>query len=238
MVAESAAAPDAPFRDPLNCAACPVRDVAVCAGLGEAERRALAQMGRRRRFAAGETIFAAGDDSIACATLVTGAAKLSRVDADGVERTLALIYQAGFLARLFAAPADCGATALVDSELCLFPRAEIEAQMRAHPGFMERVLRATLEQLDASRDIINLIGRRDARARVAGMLLMFARGGCSVGSVIELPLSRGEIAAMLGTTIETVSRQIAALEADGVIARQGLRGIRVENPDALAVLAG
>jgi CRP/FNR family transcriptional regulator len=223
--------------DPLGCLACPVRDVAVCAGLGDEERRELARLGRRRRFAAGETVFTAGDDSIACATLVTGAVKLSRVDADGVERTLALIHQGGFLARLFATPSDCGATALTDSELCLFPRTEVESRMRAHPGFMERILRATVEQLEASRGLINLIGRRDARARVAGMIAMFAKGGCD-GPVVELPLSRGEIAAMLGTTIETVSRQMAALEAAGIITRQGLRGVRIDDPDALTALAG
>jgi len=214
-------------HDPLGCETCPVRDLAVCAGLGDAERLALARLGRRRSFARGETVFLAGDESVACATLVSGAVKLSRIDSDGVERTMALVHPAGFLARLFAATSDCTATALTQSELCLFPRELIEREMRAHPDFMEKVLRATVAQLEESRALIELIGRRDARARVAGLLLILLDGGCDGapedGAALDLPLTRGEIASLLGLTIETVSRQLSALEADGAIRRIGLK---------------
>jgi CRP/FNR family transcriptional regulator, anaerobic regulatory protein len=216
-----------PSRDPMGCADCPVREVAVCAGLPEHERAALARLGRRRTFARGETVFAAGDNSIACVTLVTGALKLSRIDLEGVERTVAIVHPSGFLARLFAAPADCTATALGASDVCLFPREAILREMRAHPGFMERVLRATTEQLDEARSLIELIGRRDARARVAGLLVMFLDGACVRSGRIELPLTRGEIASLLGLTIETVSRQLSALETGGVIRRAGLKEIDV-----------
>lgn len=217
--------------DPLGCDDCPVRDLAVCAGLGEVERHALARLGRRRSFARGETVFLAGEDNLACATLVSGALKLSRIDSEGVERTVALIHPAGFLARLFATAIDCTATALTETEMCLFPRDVIEREMRTHPGFMERVLRATVEQLDDSRALIDLIGRRDAKARVAGLLLVFLAGCCdgapADGTRIELPLTRGEMASLLGLTIETVSRQLTALEAAGAIRRVGLRHIVV-----------
>lgn len=229
-------------HDPLACATCPVRDVAVCAGLGEEERRTLARVGRRRRFGRGEVVFDAGDPDTACATLVTGALKLSRIDADGVERTVALVHAGGFLARLFATGVDCTATALADSELCLFSRADVEGAMRGSPGFMERILQATLEQLDASRALINLIARRDAKSRVAGLLLLFLRGGCEGaprdGDRVALPLSRGEMAGLLGTTIETVSRQFAQLEAEALIRRVGLHHVVVEDMRGLAALAG
>ena len=48
-------------------------------------------------------VFDAGDRETACATLVSGALKLSRIDADGVERTVAIVHAGGFLARLFVA---------------------------------------------------------------------------------------------------------------------------------------
>lgn len=225
-------------HDPLGCDDCPVRELAVCAGLGDSERRDLARLGRRRHYQRGETIFAAGDVSLACATLVTGAVKLSRFDAQGTERTIALLHPAGFLARLFAVEADCSATALTDSELCVFPRDTVEREMRNHPGFMERVLRATTEQLASAHDLIDLIGRRDARARVSGLLMLLAQGSCdgapSDGMRIELPLTRGEIAALLGLTIETVSRQLTAIEAEGAITREGQRGIRIDRLAALS----
>lgn len=228
--------------DPLGCDTCPVRDIAVCAGLGERERTALARLGRRRTYARGETIFAAGDDSVACATLVSGALKLGRIDQDGVERTVAILRPASFLARLFANTLDTDATALVRSELCIFPRDLVEREMRAHPGLMERVLQATVEQLEESRSLIELIGRRDAKARLAGLLLLFADDSCegnlSDGRQLELPLTRGEMASLLGLTIETVSRQFAHLEAEGVLARDGLRLVTVKDLAALRRTAG
>jgi CRP/FNR family transcriptional regulator len=221
-----------------SCAACPVRDTAVCAGLPADERDALARLGRRRRFAAGETIFAAGDASVACASLIAGAVKLTRSDADGVERTVGLIHPAGFLARLFAATEDDTVIALVDSEVCLFPRSAVERDMRAFPGFMERVLRATVDQLDQSRALVELIGRRDTRSRLAGFLRLVSDGRCAAHAVIDLQVSRGDIAALLGTTIETVSRQFAALEDAGLVRRHGLRGVEILDPAGLAALAG
>lgn len=220
-----------------SCADCPVRDVAVCAGLPHHEREALAKLGRRRIFARGDTVFVAGDDSIACASLITGALKLSRVDAEGVERTVGLIHPAGFLARLFAPVVDCTATALVESEMCLFPRATVEREMQAWPGFTQRVLQATVEQLDQSRALIELIGRRDTRARLAGFLQLLLEGRCESHQRIDLVLSRAEIASLLGTTIETVSRQFAALERDRVIRRDGLRGVEILDPAGLDLAA-
>ena len=54
---------------PEVCADCPVRDQAICSGLDSAELAELAAIGRHRDFARGETLFAADDDSVACATL-------------------------------------------------------------------------------------------------------------------------------------------------------------------------
>ncbi|QHL91064.1 helix-turn-helix domain-containing protein [Sphingomonas changnyeongensis] len=229
-------------HDPLGCDDCPVRDVAVCAGLGERERQTLARLGRRRTIRRGETLFLAGEDNIACATLVSGALKLARIDSEGVERIVALVHPADFMARMFATAIDCTATALADSEICLFPRDVIAREMQGHAAFLDRLLRATSAQLDRARDLIDLIGRRDARARVAGLLLMFLESACipaRPGDVrrIDLPLTRGEMAALLGLTIETVSRQLTALEAMGAVRRIGLRGLEVTDPDALRTAA-
>lgn len=227
--------------DPLGCADCPVRDTAVCSGLDDGERLALAKLGRRRILMRGETLFGPGDDT-ACATLVAGAMKLSRFDMEGTERMVALIHPGGFLARLFAIGDDCEAVALTGCQVCVFTRADVEREMRAWPGFMERILMATMAQLGESRQLIDLIGRRDVKARVAGLILIFAEGGChgliADGTEIELPLSRGEIAALLGTTIETVSRQLTALEAEGAIVRSGQRGLILKSIRALHLIAG
>ena len=86
----------------LACASCPVRDSAACSVLDEDEREVMAAAGRTRTLKRGETLFAAGDENAACATLVSGALKVSATDIDGNEQILALVHPAGFIGELFA----------------------------------------------------------------------------------------------------------------------------------------
>lgn len=226
----------------LACESCPVRDRAVCASLDPREKLLLAEIGRTEHYAAGETILEAGDGRMACATLIEGVVKLSTIDAEGVERIVALLHPAGFLGRLFAIGDDFFATALTDARLCFFPRADFERVMAGNPKLTEGILVRTLEALEDSRRLVDLIGKRRADARLAGFLLSIEQSMCEhpggEAGLIELPLTRGEIADLLGLTIETVSRQLGKLEASGLIARHGARGVRIRDRAGLADLAG
>ncbi|MDB5675970.1 MAG: hypothetical protein JWM65_2952 [Sphingomonas bacterium] len=224
---------------PASCDTCPVRDDAVCAALGPAELAAFRRIGHHRRFARGETIFAAGDESVSCATLVRGAVKLCSNGADGTERIVALVHPAGLLGQLFFPQIRYDAVALTDSELCLVPRKDFERLMREAPALQQGVLQRSINELDDARALADLIGRRDARGRVAGLLLAFAEAagpGCHHVARFELPLTRGEMAGLLGLTIETVSRQLGMLEEQGLLARHGARGIEIRDAPALGAL--
>ncbi|MBC2778462.1 Crp/Fnr family transcriptional regulator [Parasphingopyxis marina] len=225
----------------LACDDCPVRDKAVCSALDSREKLQLAEIGRTQNFAAGEPIFQAGDDRMACATLIEGVAKLSTIDENGVERIVALLHPSGFLGRLFATHRDFFATALTPCRLCLFPRADFERVMTANPKLTQNILERTLDALEESRKLIDLIGKRRAVARVGGFLLMIEQSMCErpgeAGSAFELPLTRGEIADLLGLTIETVSRQLGALEKAGAISRHGGKGILILDRTALSAVA-
>jgi CRP/FNR family transcriptional regulator, anaerobic regulatory protein len=225
-----------------GCEDCPVRDDAICSVLDDSDRRHLVRIGVHRDFERGQTIFAAGDDSIACATLISGALKLSKHDAEGVERIVALVHPAGFLGELFAPNRELDVTALTTSRLCIVPRKDFEALIADRPLLAQAMLRRTLDALGESRALVDLIGRRDARSRVAGLLLEFARSAavepCGQAAQFELPLTRGEMASLLGLTIETVSRQLSKLEADQVISRSGSKGMTILDARTLEELAG
>jgi CRP/FNR family transcriptional regulator len=60
---------------------------------------------------------------------------------------------------------------------------------------------------------------------------------CHAASRFDLPLSREEVAGLLGLTIETVSRQLGRLETDGAILREGQRGIHLKDAALLGRLA-
>jgi CRP/FNR family transcriptional regulator, anaerobic regulatory protein len=223
----------------LRCEGCPARDQAACAALTAAERAELAAVGRHRLLAAGELLFAPGDDD-ACATLISGVLKQVRTDADGVERIVALIHPAGFVGELFSPGEGCEVRAVTDAQLCLFPRGAYARMVADNPRLAMGVARRALKASAESRALLDLIGRRRAEARVAGLLLALADAAgsepCAPAASFDLPLTRTDMAALLGTTIETVSRQLGALEDRGLIKREGRRTLHILNPAGLAAI--
>jgi CRP/FNR family transcriptional regulator len=223
------------------CDTCPVRERAACAALSPADRESLARSGRRRKLAAGETLFAAGDANAACATLISGALKVAANDADGNETILALVHPAGFVGEMFTPFATHEVVAIAPSEVCLFSQTDLATAVESHPALGAALLRRMQEDLHAARELLDLSHRRRAAARVAGLVLAMAHAAsdspCHPAQHFELPLTRGEIAAMLGLTIETVSRQFGLLETAGAIRREGRRGIELRDPAYLEALA-
>lgn len=227
---------------PSFCDQCPVADRAVCMVLSDEDRAEMARLGQRRRYARGETILAAGDPGTLCATLVSGAAKVSTIDRDGTERIVALVHPAGLMGQLFAPSQTHHVTALSDSEACLIPRATFERLATEHPELARRLLSDALRELDESRALIDLISKRQANSRLAALILAFARAAsaapCHDATAFDLPLTRGEIAQLLGLTIETVSRNLVAMEKRGLIRRHGSHGLVIADRAQLEALAG
>ena len=227
--------------NPLACSTCSVRDRAACSALSGDERDELATIGRHVTLARGETLFSGGDETGGCATLISGALKISSFGEDGTERILSLVHSAGFVGEMFAPVPHHDVIALTDSKLCVFSGEGYARAVDRFPALGRALLRRSAQDLFESRALIDLMGRRSARQKVAGFLLSLARAAsdspCHPASRFELPLTRGEIAGLLGITIETVSRQLGQLEQDGMVERQGRRGLRIAKPAALEALA-
>lgn len=227
------------------CSECAVRDEALCGALRDDELVALNSIGQRRKVACGETVIWSGDDSVICANLLEGIMKLSASTSDGREQTVGLLYPADFVGRLFAEQAAFTVTALTDVELCVFPRGQFETVLQDHVRMERLLLQRTFSALEDARGRMLTLARRTAEERVAGFLLdMLARignTGCSAvadGPVtFDLPLTRGQIAELLGLTIETVSRQLTRFKTAGLIALPGARGITIRDRAGLKTLA-
>jgi CRP/FNR family transcriptional regulator len=226
----------------LTCETCPVKDSAACSVLSEEERDALAAAGRTRVLKRGEMLFAAGDEESACATLVSGALKVSAIDRDGNEQILALVHPSGFIGELFTPFAHHDVVALTESRLCTFARKDIARAIDDYPALARALLRRSQEDLLATRTLLELTTNASAETRLAALLHDFAASAsassCHLATEFELPLTRGEIANMLGLTIETVSRKFGEIEDSGAIRRKGKRGIELVDPALLQALSG
>ncbi|WP_404712569.1 Crp/Fnr family transcriptional regulator [Sphingomonas sp. MMS24-J13] len=228
-----------------TCADCSVRFQSLCGALDEAELLELHRIGRRRHLEPGEGIAWAGDESRICGNVLSGVLKLSAATADGREQIVGLLYPSDFIGRPYADATNFSISALTDAEICLFPRGPFEQVLGRNEAMERALLRRTLLALDEARSRMVMLSRQSAEEKIAAFLLdMAARaesGACKAlpGGPItfDLPLGRGQIADVLGLTIETVSRQMTKFKAAGIIALPSVRGITIRDRAALRARA-
>ena len=84
-----------------------------------------------------------------------------------------------------------------------------------------------------------MLGRRDAAGRLAMFLILMKRYAPerAAGDVIRLPMSRSDIAAFLGQSLESISRATTRLTKLGIVQFQGRYAVRVLDPARLEQLA-
>jgi len=226
--------------DVKSCESCPIRHRAVCARCEKDELELLEGIKYYRSYEAGQPVVWAGDDMDFVASVVTGIATLSQTMEDGRTQMVGLLLPSDFLGRPGRAIAPYDVTANSDLMLCCFRRKPFEKMMHETPHISQRLLEMTLDELDAAREWMLILGRKTAREKIASLLTIIAQREAALqhtspenGSSFDLPLTRESMADYLGLTLETVSRQISSLKRDKVIELQGKRRVMVPDFDVL-----
>lgn len=170
-----------------------------------------------------------------------GKIKLLRHSAAGDDVLLDLLPQGA----LFGGLAPLGTrhypeTAMAQTDACVLAISGTDFQqlLEQHPQVTLAVLASVARSLDDAREAIRQISTSDVRTRVATALLKLAErlGDASEpGILIRAPLSRQDLAAMVGATPETVSRVMADLKREGLI-DTGRQWVRVLDSEALRAI--
>lgn len=198
-----------------------------------------------RSFEAGQTIIWSGDKMDFVASVVTGIATLTQTLEDGRTQMVGLLLPSDFVGRPGREQAAYNVIATTDILMCCFRKKPFEEMMVRTPHIAQRLLEMTLDELDAAREWMLLLGRKTAREKIASLLSIIARRDTAMQmrvsakqTAFELPLTREAMADYLGLTLETVSRQMSALKREGVIELEGKRHVTVPDMDRLMVEAG
>jgi CRP/FNR family transcriptional regulator len=181
------------------------------------------------------------------ANVISGTIKLTKTIMDGRQQIVGLLFPPDFLGRAFSRSNPYFAEAASDVEVCMFPKEAFERLIDVYPELKHRLFERTLDELDAAREWMLLLGRKTAEEKVASFLLLLARrsaiADCSTPGKseprrFELPLRRADMADYLGLTIETISRQLTRLRAAGIVKMIDTRTFEVPEIDRLAGIAG
>lgn len=227
------------------CGECPIRHRAVCARCDEDEQAVLDGMKYYRSYEAGQTVVWSGDRMDFVASVVSGIASLTQTMEDGRTQMVGLLLPSDFVGRPGREHAPYDVVATTDLVMCCFRKKPFEKMMMETPHIAQRLLQMTLDELDAAREWMLLLGRKTAREKIASLISIIARRDASLQldgpngpMVFDLPLTRVAMADYLGLTLETVSRQISSLRKDGIIHLEGKRHVTIPDFQKLLDEAG
>ncbi|WIF32876.1 transcriptional activator protein FnrL [Lentibacter algarum] len=178
-------------------------------------------------------------------SVVRGVASLTQAMEDGRTQMVGLLLPSDFVGRPGRDSAAYDVVATTDLVMCCFRKKPFEDMMVRTPHIAQRLLEMTLDELDAAREWMLVLGRKTAREKIASLLSIIARRDATLNLAgvegpleFDLPLTREAMADYLGLTLETVSRQVNALKRDGVIDLVGKRHVIVPDFDRLSEEAG
>lgn len=216
-----------------------VSRVPLFAGLTYDEQLEVAQRAHPVQRKRGEVIHRPGDDLSQLLVVHRGRVRVTQVTAGGHERLLRVLEPGDFIgeaAFVTGTRPDTWATALADVELCSFDHRQLDGLVAQYPDIAVRMLRAVTERLEAAEQLIADLTSSAVATRLARFLAELPATRVDGRPTLRLPYSKKDIASLLGTTPETLSRQLAALSEADVISVQG-RTITVLDGAALEAAA-
>ena len=197
---------------------------------------AVIEAGRR------EALFREGEPAETFVVVLAGRVKLTQVGADGQEVIVRYLGPGdmGAATAIFSGSTyPATAIAVGDVRLLTWPRERIDELLRRIPALALNAMRILSERVRELQDRVRELATEKVAQRVARALVRLARQvGKRVegGVLLDMPLSREDIAKMTGTTLFTVSRVLSTWEAAGIVASRRER-IVIRHPHGLVAIA-
>ncbi len=212
-----------PAPDPVALRAA-IECVPIFRDLGEQQLDALASVLRTRRYRRGEVIFHQGDPGDALLIILSGRVKISSPSDAGVEAILATLRPGEFfgsLALLDGSPRSASATAAEPTETLILPRDRFRELVNDSPAIRDHVFAELARELRRLTTHVEELHFLDITGRLGARLARLAeeQGTPIGGGEIRLagPITQGELAAMVGSTRQSVNKLLGYFIDDGLI---------------------
>ncbi len=192
-------------------------------------------------YAAGETIYFEGDAAQYLYLVAMGRVKLVRNTSTGHDVWLDVLHGGEYFGSLESLGMQTySETAVAHTDGCILQISshDFDTILGRYPEVTLKVLSAVGQRLQESQEVIKQLSSYTVEQRVASALCRLAgklgQQG-DEGVLIQLPFSRQDLAAMAGTTTETVSRVMSRFADTGLI-KTGRKWVAVTDQEGLAAL--
>jgi len=177
-------------------------------------------------------IYGEGEPAEYVYQVVSGAVRTYKLLSDG-RRQIGSFHLPGDVFGLESGAAHrLAAEAIIDTTVRLVKRRSLEQAAGIDVQVARKLWAMTASELRHAEDHMLLLGRKTAMERVATFLLEMDRR-LAVAGMMALPMCRRDIGDYLGLTLETVSRALSQLNAQGVLGFSGARQIVLRNRQLL-----
>ncbi len=189
-------------------------------------------------FARAQMIFSEGDDAAGFYVVISGRVKVFKLSSEGKEQILHIFGPGepfGEVPMFAGEHFPANAQAIENSRIFFFARKDFMSLIKREPSLAMNMLATLSRLLRQMTRLIEDLSLKEVPGRLAAYLLYLSAGKDS-SDTVELDIAKGQLASLLGTIPETLSRMLNKMSSQGLIEVQGRRIILLDR-DALEDLA-
>ena len=215
-----------------------IKKSALFGGLSDAYLSDLQKIVIKKAYQKGESIFMEGDDADGFYLIESGSVKIYKLSSDGKEKILHILNSGepfGEVAMFTETNFPANADAIKKSTLLFIPKNKFIGLISAAPELALNMMAILSKRLKQFALQIEELSLKDVPGRLAGYLLVVYEE-THFQTTINLNITKGQLASLLGTIPETLSRIMAKMGSLNLIDVQG-KEIELRDLEGLRALS-
>lgn len=218
-----------------------LRLVPVFQGMEHEELETIQSVTKSSCYKKGDYIFREGERSDTLFIVHEGLIKISKVNDEGKEQIIRLLFPGDFFgqfALLQNSDHYANAEALAQTTICSIEKSAFLDTLGKNPTMALHFINALNNRLFLADEWMSLLSLMEVEKRVARVILLLFEKVEVRNNEFILPITKKDLASLIGTTPETLSRKLLSFVEQKIIAVKQRRVIQVLNLDMLKELAG
>lgn len=212
----------------VSCRHCPKRHNTEWCQLTDDELTEFDYALNSRIYHPGEVLYHQGDEPHGLFCIHDGLIGERRVDSEGNSLLVRLSHPAttlGYREFLTKTPYSNTAEVLRESRICYINKAAVSSVLKSNPSLSQQFLKRSLTDLQKTEDNYVVAMNASVRDRLLHLLLVLYERYGSIkedgGYALEIPIARNDLASLIGTGPETISRTIRRLQKEKLVTFDG-----------------